>query len=200
MNETSLTVCGNVCTSPRHVVRDDGLMITSFRIASTLRKFDRDRRQWVDGETTFLTVSCFRALAANVAGSVEKGQRVMVVGRLRVRPWVKGDRSGTNVEIEANSVGHDLSWGTASFTRIARLERVEQPGRAEADLLAAEVEQQHQRELERDFWQRPESGPDEEASVGGRVDERVDGRVDGQVGERVDELTPVAAGRALGGA
>ena len=71
---------------------------------------------------------------------------------------------------------------TASFTRIARLERVEQPGRAEADLLAAEIEQQHQRELERDFWRRPEPGPDQELSVGDRVD------------EPVGELTPVAAG------
>jgi single-strand DNA-binding protein len=160
VNETSLTVCGNVCTNPRHVVRDDGLAITSFRIASTIRKFDRGERQWVDGETTFLTVSCFRALATNVATSVQKGQRVMVTGRLRVRPWVKGDRSGTSVEVEAHSVGHDLGWGTADFTRIARTERIEQPGRAEADELAAQVELDHR------MWELREAGPGDESDDG----------------------------------
>jgi len=174
MNETSLTINGNVCTSPRHVVRDDGLMITSFRIASTARKFDRDLRRWVDGETTFLTVSCFRALAANVAASVLKGQRVTVVGKLRVKPWSKGERSGTNVEVEAYTVGHDLAWGTADFTRVARFEQVEAPGRAEADALAAD--------LEHELWQL------QEAESGG---------LDPQHDEREDELeavTPAAAG------
>jgi single-strand DNA-binding protein len=186
VNEIGLTVCGNVCTSPRHVVRDDGLMITSFRIASTLRKFDRDQRSWVDGETTFLTVSCFRALAANVAASVQKGQRVMVVGRLRVRPWAKGDRSGTNVEVEAQSVGHDLGWGTAAFTRIARLERVEQPGRAEANELAAELE------LEQELWQlegegRLESGGQRDGESGASTQDLDD---DDRVGWRA----PATAG------
>ena len=49
--------------------------------------------------------------------SIQKGQRVIVSGRLRVRDWSTDDKHGTNVEIDADAVGHDLSWGTTSFTR-----------------------------------------------------------------------------------
>jgi single-strand DNA-binding protein len=34
-----------------------------------------------------------------------------------VRDWDNGERAGTSVEIEADSIGHDLSWGSAKFTR-----------------------------------------------------------------------------------
>lgn len=147
MNETSLTVCGNVATTPRNVQTDDGLSITSFRIASTARKFDRGSQRWIDGETTFLTVTCFRGLADNVAVSVDKGQRVIVNGKLRVKPWARDGKSGTNVEIDAWSIGHDLSFGTSTFNRIVRIDRTDQPGRAQADALALQaIDEQEQDE------------------------------------------------------
>jgi single-strand DNA-binding protein len=48
---------------------------------------------------------------------VKKGERVVVTGRLRIREWENGDRAGTNIDIEADALGHDLAWGTASFAR-----------------------------------------------------------------------------------
>jgi single-strand DNA-binding protein len=56
-------------------------------------------------------------LAINASTSVSKGDRIFVAGRLRVRDWDNGERAGTSVEIEADAIGHDLSWGTAAFTR-----------------------------------------------------------------------------------
>lgn len=50
---------------------------------------------------------------------MQKGQRIVVTGRLRVRDWTNGDKTGTNVELDADALGHDLSWGTAAFTRSA---------------------------------------------------------------------------------
>jgi single-strand DNA-binding protein len=41
----------------------------------------------------------------------------MVSGRLKIRDWENTDRSGTTVEIEADNLGHDLFWGTGTFTR-----------------------------------------------------------------------------------
>jgi single-strand DNA-binding protein len=41
----------------------------------------------------------------------------MVSGRLKIRDWENTDRSGTTVEIEADNLGHDLFWGTSTFTR-----------------------------------------------------------------------------------
>ena len=112
-----LSITGLVATIPRHLVTGDGLPITSFRLASTQRRYDRGAQKWIDAETNWYTVTTFRQLAINVVGSIEKGQRVLVTGRLRVRDWQTGDRAGTNVEIDADAVGHDLAWGTSVYTR-----------------------------------------------------------------------------------
>jgi single-strand DNA-binding protein len=112
-----ISVAGLVATTPRHLVTQDGLPITSFRLASSQRRFDRSQNKWVDGETNWFTVTGFRQLAINASTSVSKGDRIFVAGRLRVRDWDNGERAGTSVEIEADAIGHDLSWGNAVFTR-----------------------------------------------------------------------------------
>jgi single-strand DNA-binding protein len=113
----AITVTGLVATTPRHLVTSEGLPITSFRLASTQRRYDRGAQKWIDGETNWYTVTAFRQLAMNVVGSVNKGQRVVVCGKLRVRDWESGDRAGTTVEIDADALGHDLAWGTSVYTR-----------------------------------------------------------------------------------
>jgi len=113
----SITLTGLVATTPRHLVTSEGLPITSFRLASTQRRYDRGEQKWIDGETNWYTVTAFRQLAMNVVGSVNKGQRVVVSGKLRIRDWESGDRAGTTVEIDADALGHDLAWGTSVFTR-----------------------------------------------------------------------------------
>lgn len=113
----SFTVSGLVATTPRHLVTQEGLPITSFRLASPKRRFDRTKKIWVDGETNWFTINSFRQLAINSASSISKGDRIVVSGRLKVRDWDNGERSGTSVEIEADSLGHDLVWGTSEFSR-----------------------------------------------------------------------------------
>lgn len=113
----TIFLTGIVATSPRHITTGEGLAITSFRLASSQRRFDRALEKWVDGDTNWFTVSSFRMLATHTAQSIVKGDRVVVTGRLRVRDWENTDRSGTNVEIEADALGHDLTWGTSVFTR-----------------------------------------------------------------------------------
>jgi single-strand DNA-binding protein len=113
----NFTVSGLVATTPRHLVTQEGLPITSFRLAASNRRYDRSKKAWVDGETNWFTITSFRQLAINSASSISKGDRVVATGRLKVRDWDNGERTGTSVEIEANSLGPDLSWGTAEFTR-----------------------------------------------------------------------------------
>jgi single-strand DNA-binding protein len=120
MSDT-ITITGLIATTPRHVVTSEGLPITSFRLASSQRRFDKATSTWVDASTNWYTVTAFRQLAINTVPSLSKGDRVVVSGRLRVRDWQTDDRTGTNVEIEAETLGHDLFWGTAVFTRLVAL-------------------------------------------------------------------------------
>jgi len=116
MNDT-ITLIGIAATDPRTVTTTAGLDIASFRLASTPRRYDRSKDEWVDGDTNWYTITAFRVLAANVAACVSKGDRVVVTGRLRVRSWESGDKSGTTVEVDADTVGHDLRWGRSTYLR-----------------------------------------------------------------------------------
>ncbi|MES2171409.1 MAG: single-stranded DNA-binding protein [Actinomycetota bacterium] len=112
-----ITLTGLVATQPKHLVTAEGLSITSFRLASTQRRFDRSQERWIDGDTNWYTITTFRQLAINVVGSVHKGDRVIATGRLRIRDWTNGEKAGTTIEVDADAVGPDLLWGTSVFTR-----------------------------------------------------------------------------------
>jgi single-strand DNA-binding protein len=120
MSDT-ITITGLIATTPRHVVTSEGLPITSFRLASSQRRFDKATSTWVDASTNWYTITSFRQLAINAVPSLSKCDRIIVSGRLRIRDWQTDDRTGTNVEIEAETLGHDLFWGTSEFTRLVAL-------------------------------------------------------------------------------
>ncbi len=136
MRETYLSLSGVVASEPRIVDLDDNRRITSFRLASTSRRKDPKTQQWVDGPTVWATVTCWRDLAFNASTSIHKKDRVLVHGRLRTRDWTSQEGvQRMTMEIDAESLGHDLAYGTSDFTRKVRATAVERPGRAEADEL-----------------------------------------------------------------
>lgn len=115
-----ITVVGNIATQPEHRQLAGGLPITSFRLASNGRRLDKQTGAWVDEDPSFYKISAFRNLAENVFGSLVKGQRIIVTGRLRIKQWEAGDKKGWDAEIDAEAIGPDLLFGTAVFTRIER--------------------------------------------------------------------------------
>lgn len=117
MSDT-ITITGNVGKDPKHIVTSEGLAITSFRVGSRQRRWDRKTNAWVDADTNWYSVSAFRQLAINAAQSLKQGDAVVITGRLRVREWEAGDKRGVNVELEAEAIGHDLTWGTSSYTKV----------------------------------------------------------------------------------
>ncbi|WP_426566239.1 single-stranded DNA-binding protein [Angustibacter sp. McL0619] len=121
MNEIVTTVSGNIATVPKHQITAKGQAMTSFRLASTPRKFDQDVQGYVDGETTWVNVSCWGALAFNASKSLQKGQPVTVHGAMRQREWVADDgKTGKELELAAQTIGHDLRRGCAEFQKVTR--------------------------------------------------------------------------------
>lgn len=117
MNDLLITVSGWVATEPRFLAGPSGARMTSFRLASTSRYFDRDKGEWVDGRTEWFTVRVFRAAAVTVADSIAKGQPVVVHGRLKTTTWESEQGPRVDLVIDATSVGHDLTRGIAKFQR-----------------------------------------------------------------------------------
>jgi len=87
-------------------------------VGSTPRKLNRETGEWQDGETSYYSVTCWRKLAENVHGSLRKGDMVIVRGKVSIRSWLDDQqRVRMEVEIEADSVGHDLAFGWSRFNR-----------------------------------------------------------------------------------
>jgi single-strand DNA-binding protein len=118
MADTSMTIVGNVVDEPRRRQTKNGFDVTNFRVASTSRRFDREKEQFVDNGTLFVNVTCWRAMALNVDKSLRKGQPVVVTGRFYMREYTVDEQLRTSYELEALAVGHDLSRGTTQFTRV----------------------------------------------------------------------------------
>ncbi|MFC9225575.1 single-stranded DNA-binding protein [Streptomyces hygroscopicus] len=110
VNESWVTVVGNAATRPDFWETAAGVAVARFRLAATVRRWDRGRDAWVDAYTSFYTVWAWRSLAANVAGSVSLGEPLVVHGTLRVREraWdregehpLRGDQGGRGDRGEA---------------------------------------------------------------------------------------------------
>ena len=120
MNDTLITIVGNVVDDPRSRTTGSGVPVASFRIASTSRKFNRETGLWEDNEKLFAKVTCWRAMAQNVAASLHKGQPVVVTGRFFAREYIKDEITRMSYELDAIAVGHDLARGTSQFTKVSR--------------------------------------------------------------------------------
>jgi single-strand DNA-binding protein len=117
-NGATVTLAGYVAKEPYYRVVNDKTPLVSMRVAWTSRFMDRETGEWRDGKTSFATVNCWRKLAGNVASSLRKGQAIVLTGRLQVREYDdKEGRRRIAVDIEADSIGHDLSRGVTHFLR-----------------------------------------------------------------------------------
>jgi single-strand DNA-binding protein len=121
VNETLVTIVGNVVADPERRTTKAGVPFAAFRVASTVRRLNLQSREYEDGGTSYYNVTAFRSIGANVWKSLKKGEPVMVHGRQRVNQFVRADNSlGTTVEIDAYHVGHDLGRGTTVFAKVTR--------------------------------------------------------------------------------
>jgi len=116
--ETPITFVGNAVEDPELRFTPSGAAVAKFRVASTPRTYNKDTSTWVDGEATFLTVNVWRQQAEQVAESILKGMRVVVVGVLKSRTYdAKDGTKRTVFEIEAEDIAPSLKFATAKVTK-----------------------------------------------------------------------------------
>jgi single-strand DNA-binding protein len=120
MYDTYVTIIGNVLNHPEwRRTTNTGALVATFKIASTSRRLNRETGVWVDGNSLRVRVTCWRALASNVASSVKVGDPLVVTGRLYTRDWTDEEgRKRLQYELEALAIGHDLARGRSHFERV----------------------------------------------------------------------------------
>ncbi len=121
MHDAPVYLSGYLATEPRFKKVAGDVSSAKLRLAYSARWRNRETGEWSDGPTTFVNVQCWRNLADNVTTCLRKGEPILVFGRLRIRRYNDAEGNPRAVtEIEAISVGHDLTRGTAHFSRNLR--------------------------------------------------------------------------------
>jgi len=136
MSEVQVTVLGTVCSEVRFsTAGDSGIPVARFQIRSLPRRYDRRSGTWSDGDPSYYSVTCWRRLAEHAASSLGVGDPVLATGRLRISRWKRNEESMVSAELEAQSVGHDLRWGTSVYRRglTSATPRIPGPRRPAAD-------------------------------------------------------------------
>ncbi|CAM3031515.1 single-stranded DNA-binding protein [Prescottella defluvii] len=122
MYETHGTVVGTVITDPVKRETTSGEEVMSFRMASNVRRRDRETGEWTDGATLYLTVSCWRRLVQGVGASLMKGDPIIAHGELRTNEYKTRDgEPRSDLEMRATAIGPDLARCTAKLDRSWRI-------------------------------------------------------------------------------
>lgn len=140
-NENVVTLYGHVGTE---IELREGASVpwAMFRVGSTPRWFDTATRTWRDHETTWMTVKVFRSLAQNASESLNVGDPIVVIGKLRTQSWKTKEGEDRRMEIvEAQIVSHDLNRGITRFARVERQAPAQAGSEADVEALETLVEQ-----------------------------------------------------------
>ena len=120
-NETTLTIIGNLTQDLELRFTPSGAAVANFTVAATPKSFDRNKNEWVDGETLFQRCSLWKDAAENATESLQKGMRVIVTGRLKSRSYdTKEGEKRTVIELEVDEIGPSLRYATAKVQRTQR--------------------------------------------------------------------------------
>ena len=117
--DNQIMLVGNLTDDPELRFTPNGAAVANFRLAVTPRVREGDG--WKDGETSFFRINVWRQQAENIAETLQKGTRCIVVGRLRTRSWETPEGEKRSVtEVEADEVGPSLKFATAKVERSSR--------------------------------------------------------------------------------
>ncbi|HYN57705.1 MAG TPA: single-stranded DNA-binding protein [Motilibacterales bacterium] len=179
MNETMMTVAGNLVSDVDFRVTTRGDALARFRVASTVKRYDKASGRWLDGDTTYWNVTAWRRAAENAAKSLAKGHPVVVHGKVRQRT-VDREVAGapgatmavTFTDLEAVSFGLDLTRCRAQFLRAPI---GPQTGTAQGDMVGGDAAGVHTGDA---GAQGGDASPTVVGSPGMAVQGMAEGRVD----------------------
>jgi len=115
--EIQTTLVGYIARDPELRFLPSGKAVASFSMGVSNRVKEGDA--WVDGETTWFSISVWEGFAENVVESLHKGDRVIVQGGMFTRAYTtKEGEKRTSLEVRAEAIGPDLRYATASVAKI----------------------------------------------------------------------------------
>ena len=120
--ENQITLRGYLTAEPKFFQKSpQATPLTEIRVGCTPRRLNRESGEWQEMPTSYFKVKCWRRLAINTASSLHKGDQVVIRGHFYMSNWVDSQqRPRSTLEIEADTIGHDLAYGWSHFLRGTR--------------------------------------------------------------------------------
>ena len=136
--ENQITLRGYLTAEPKFYQRSpQAVPLAEIRMGCTPRRLNRETGEWQDLPTSYYRVKAWRRLAINCVSSLHKGDMVIVRGHFYMSSWVDNQqRPRSTLEIEAETIGHDLAYGWSHYMRGNR------PSGNRADVNAGEMARQ----------------------------------------------------------
>jgi single-strand DNA-binding protein len=129
LGQAKITVIGNVTNEPELRFTPSGAAVVTLSVADNPRRKNNQTGEWDQGDSTFYRVQAWRQQAENIAESVNKGDRVVVVGDLQNRRYE--GREGEvrfSLEINADAVALDTRWAIVKARKAERQQGGQQQG------------------------------------------------------------------------
>lgn len=118
---TAITIAGNLTKDPELRKLPDGKAVVNVSVAVNNRVFNRDTKEWEDGDAVFWRGAAFGNLAEHIGHSLKKGDRVLIYGSVKANSWTDKD-SGvqrTEKEIMIDDLGLSLQFTNVSSSKSA---------------------------------------------------------------------------------
>jgi single-strand DNA-binding protein len=120
--ENQITLRGYLTAEPKFYQKTpQAIPVTEIRVGCTPRRLNRETGEWYELPTSYYRVKCWRRLAINTASSLHKGDQVLIRGHFFMSTWVDNQqRPRSTLEIDADTIGHDLAYGWSHYMRGTR--------------------------------------------------------------------------------
>lgn len=97
-----------------------GIAVARLRAVASSRK-KLDDGTWIDDKTVWVNLTAFKKVAENMAESFQKGDLLVVTGKLQIDEWE--DREGgkrTSVDILIDTIGHSTAFNPSRSIKTDR--------------------------------------------------------------------------------
>lgn len=112
---------GRLTAPPEMRFTQSGMGICTLSLAFNSRRLDKASGEWVDGDVFYIRATAFKDLAEHIVESLDKGDEVNVIGRLKTDQWEtqQGEkRSAPSLLID--SIGPNLRFVTSKSSKADR--------------------------------------------------------------------------------
>lgn len=115
-----ITLGGNLTADPElRQGQNGGKSFVRVSVAVNNRTFNRETKEWEDGEPVFWRGVAFGELAEHIAASLSKGNRVIMHGTVKADNWIDKDSGVKRTEktLQIEDMGPSLQFMNATPTK-----------------------------------------------------------------------------------